>query len=638
MKNINKLTLAFLVGSLLFTGCKKFDDMNVDPFAVSEDNVRVEYLINNSIGGAQMDPHIAERAFVLYWKTAGHQHLASGLSTGAYDEGWTGDYYNYISGWLNHINTAVQVAEKQIAENKGFYYTSNSLQVARIWRAYLMSELSDNFGPIGINAFQGVNPDMNSVQEVYTFLLRELKEASAAMDLSVTKPASPSTFSNLDPAYGYDYGKWQRYANSMRMRLAMRLSEVDAATAKTEFEDAAKGPFISNWDESFKVVERGGWDSYTAVMSREWNTQPLSATLYNIFFNLGGVTSNQQVADSMKKFIKPANYMGKRYLDHFTTMTNAPNAGYWFDGLPDVIDPRAYEMFPIPGEFSDSHFNFYPSWTNDARTLARDLMTTDDKTLLTINAKGHYNAHAAGDWGEKGARNRVRSYTGTLPRLGQQFRDSEGYRVWFGSWESYFLLAEAAVRGWNVGMSGQAAYEKGIDESFAYNGVSGFAAEYKASVTYNNNGTSVSWGHTAEPPASVSRDFVDGYTGTPGKVDFKFSKNDLYKNGSVKNDHLTKIITQKFIAQTPYLPLETWSDHRRLGLPFFENPAVEKPLTNLPALSASNYMTSNVKFFPQRIKYPSSLMTSNANGYDQALQFLGGPDAVLTPLWWAKKQ
>ena len=37
-----------------------------------------------------------------------------------------------------------------------------------------------------------------------------------------------------------DWNKWIKYANSMRMRLAMRLSEVDPGKAKSEFEDAVK--------------------------------------------------------------------------------------------------------------------------------------------------------------------------------------------------------------------------------------------------------------------------------------------------------------------------------------------------------------------------------------------------------------
>jgi hypothetical protein len=48
-------------------------------------------------------------------------------------------------------------------------------------------------------------------------------------------------------------------------------------------------------------------------------------------------------------------------------------------------------------------------------------------------------------------------------------------------------------------------------------------------------------------------------------------------------------------------------------------------------------MTSNVQFFPQRLRYPSNLKNTNAAGYGQALSDLGGKDEVLTPLWWAKK-
>src|SRR5690606_14909531 len=167
-------------------------------------------------------------------------------------------------------------------------------------------------------------------------------------------------------------------------------------------------------------------------------------------------------------------------------------------------------------------------------------------------------------------------------------------------------------------------------------GVSQYLGSYLSSQDYNRAGTSVSWNHTVEPPATMVMDYVDGYTGTSGTVTISYPNNTIYKGGAVKNDLLTKVITQKFISHTPWLPLEAWNDQRRLGLPFFENPAIENALPDLPALNQSNYMTNSLKFFTQRLKFPSSLGNNSPAGYQQAVELLGGPDEVLTPLWWAQ--
>ncbi|WP_277905135.1 SusD/RagB family nutrient-binding outer membrane lipoprotein [Porphyromonas macacae] len=132
--------------------------------------------------------------------------------------------------------------------------------------------------------------------------------------------------------------------------------------------------------------------------------------------------------------------------------------------------------------------------------------------------------------------------------------------------------------------------------------------------------------------------YVDGYTKAPGTIDYHYPElaNRLYT--VAYNDRLTKIITQKFIANTPWLPLEAWSDHRRLGLPFFNTPVIEKSIALMPQLTQSNYKVAQVNFFPQRIPYPSSIKNGNPQGYNGAVQKLGGKDEVFTPLWWAKKK
>ena len=623
-----------LAATLMLASCKKFEETNVNPLAANGNQVQIEYFLNNAITEAQMNPDVAERSFILYWKTAGHQHSNGGLSSGTYNNDWTTAYYNQVAGWLNSVNTGIQIAEEQKAAGNIKPYTDNLIQVSRIWRAYLMSEMSDNFGPIPVVAFKAQNPGFNDVKEVYYYLLSELKDAGSKLDVAV---ASVDALKKLDPAYQNDYTKWKKYANSLRMRLAMRLSEVDASKAQTEFQEAAAGAqYITSMDEAFQVKELAGWNALTGVMSREWNPQFISATLNNLYLGLGGIESKDQLAASYHSYIKPANYLGLKLEDHFTSMTNNPSAGYWFDGLPFAIDPRAYKTFIIPGDFTNPNFNTYSG--ENAKTTSRNLVNDAGATVKTIEAKFTWNASNTGDWGAKGTRNQVRAFEGTMPRLSNQFRASASSRIFFAPWETYFLLAEASVRGWTVPLSGKAAYDAGVTSSLAYWGESGRAAQYLSSTAYNRVGTSVSWDHTTEPPASTTMNFVNGYTNAAGTATVLYPKNDLYKNGSVKNDLLTKIITQKFIAQTPWLPLEAWSDQRRLGLPFFENPAIENPLPNLPTLSSATYMSSSVKFFPQRLRYPSDLQISNGSGYAQAVSALGGPDEVLTPLWWAKKQ
>jgi hypothetical protein len=653
MKNIIKQSILYASPLLLFSACKKITDINTNPVAANADQVQVEYFIDNSIVHAQMNPGVSERAFILYWAAAGHQVSdADGatFSWGGYSDEWIGEYYDNQSGALNTINSAIDVAKQQIDAGTQKEYTNNLMQVARIWRAYLLSEMSDNFGPMPTEAFQGKNPDFKDTKSVYYYILSELKDANSKLDASVTVP---SDVSKEDPAYGFDFTKWEAYGNSLRMRLAMRLSEVDPSKAQAEFEDAAKGNLLTDMSQTFQIQEKPGWDDLSGMYSRCWYQLPEAVTLNNLVVNLGSVKSADQLPSVISSpsersaadaNIKPADYAGQYYPAQLTTKTNNPFAPYWLDGLPQNIDPRAYQIFYMPGNSSDPSF---PNGTCGAvtSTTTGSVKDASGNVLKTIDAKYTWNGTPDGNWGTKGDWHNtiftgedIGHATGMAPTLKNQFRTQTAKRVFFAPWETYFLLAEGAERGWATPVDAKTAYETGIAKSFEYWGVSQYLNEYLASTDYNNDGTSVNWDNTTEPGDTHTMKYVNGLTGDSGTVNIKYPVNNLYKNGTVRNDHLTKIITQKFIAQTPWLPLETWSDHRRLGLPFFENVVLEGPIQTLPDLTTSNYMKSQVDFFPQRMKYPSGLQNSNVNGYKQAVGELSGSDNVLTPLWWAQKQ
>ena len=361
-----------------------------------------------------------------------------------------------------------------------------------------------------------MNPGYETAKDAYYFMLAELSEAVDEIDTTIVPESGETKF---DAAYEFDFAKWVKYANSMRMRLAMRLSEVDPSKAQSEFEAAVShiGGYISVADETFQVAEKPGWDPLTGVMSREWNSQNLSATLNNLMIGLGGVKSETMLVNTPEALasIKDADYMGVHYTEHYSAYTNDPNKQFWFDGLRNTIDPRAYALFYIPGDFGNADYCKYPSWNSDWEDLDRDLLNPEntEEVLKTIDATMTWNAMAIGDHGSKGAVNQIDTWFGANPRLSLKYRNSTNKRVFFGPWESYLLIAEASIYGWSTPITGKEAYESGIRASFEYNGVSQYVSDYLASTDYSSVGTSVAWDHVVEPSATKEMTMVDGYTG-----------------------------------------------------------------------------------------------------------------------------
>lgn len=211
-------------------------------------------------------------------------------------------------------------------------------------------------------------------------------------------------------------------------------------------------------------------------------------------------------------------------------------------------------------------------------------------------------------------------------------------RIYFAPWESYFLLAEAAEYGWISNISAKDAYEAGIRSSFEYFGVSEYANKYINSTNYNRVGTSVAFDHTTEP-SSFKATYVDGYTKETKEIQYQYPVASKTLYGKALNDHITKIITQKFIAQMPYQVLEIWNDHRRLGLPFFEIPANESDLIGsdmVNVLKKDSWKDGQKwDFYPQRMRYPTTLDNADPDNYQKAVELLGGSDVIITPLWWS---
>lgn len=246
MKKKNLLYLVIFTFSLIVpftTGCKKsMDELNVNPNAPV--TVNPDYLFTYSVVKG-MNSYITN-ANVHYWLTMNWNMYFATL--GGVD---AGKEYDSNDGkdalWTEHYAQSLMNAREVQRLTAGSNYLINKNSIARIWQAYLFSQLTDLFGDIPYSAaLTGASslnftPAYDRQQNIYYALINELKQASAAMD-----PNQAVFPGNSDPLYKGSVSKWKQFANSLRLRLAMRMSIVDPVKAQQEIAALQNEPFISS--------------------------------------------------------------------------------------------------------------------------------------------------------------------------------------------------------------------------------------------------------------------------------------------------------------------------------------------------------------------------------------------------------
>ncbi|TCC85860.1 SusD/RagB family nutrient-binding outer membrane lipoprotein [Pedobacter hiemivivus] len=145
----------------------------------------------------------------------------------------------------NDMNEMYKIAEK--------LNDVNNMGAALVMKAWFVSNLTDMFGDIPYtDAFKGREevyyPKYDTQQSIYTNLLADLKRANTLF--TENKP-----FDSSDLIYGSDPVKWKKFANSMRLRLLMRVSKRTEMNVPTEIAEMVADPvkfplFTSNADEA----------------------------------------------------------------------------------------------------------------------------------------------------------------------------------------------------------------------------------------------------------------------------------------------------------------------------------------------------------------------------------------------------
>jgi hypothetical protein len=240
--------------AIILSGCdKKLEEINIDPTTMTSQNTEFNYLFTsaelftagNSNGFAT---GIWESS--LSYSSTMMQHLSSTLPFG-----WPGDKYIYESGtngayWRSQYSSSIKNIVDIIENVKLDEKRKNLYNISRILKVFLFQRMTDMYGDIpyfeaGLGAINAsTNPKYDLQEVIYAHLLAELEDAAQKLD------ATADILGNADLFYRGDAGKWKKFAYSEMLRLAMRMSKVDPASAKRWSEKAVNGGVMQSNDDN----------------------------------------------------------------------------------------------------------------------------------------------------------------------------------------------------------------------------------------------------------------------------------------------------------------------------------------------------------------------------------------------------
>lgn len=285
--------------SLFAIGCDtdELHDLNINPQALSE--VEMNYLFTSAQLGTASGGSRGDNRYI-DWRTNmgmfGHaiQQIANVSGGIAPGDKYTDNDETNAAPWDFLYNDVLQNLEEILKQTGtgGFEdgKRPNLRQAARILRAYNFMRLTDYYGNVPYTeALKGRDgiffPKYTPQEEIYTDLLKEVSEAVKGFGAA----NAGDGFANADLFYQGDVDKWKKFGNTLLLRMALRISKVDAAKAGQYATAAISGGLMtSNADMAFIKTALGPseWTNQNGI-SRAFaagdggQPSPLSATLVN---------------------------------------------------------------------------------------------------------------------------------------------------------------------------------------------------------------------------------------------------------------------------------------------------------------------------------------------------------------------
>ncbi|PKV50300.1 SusD/RagB-like outer membrane lipoprotein [Aquimarina sp. MAR_2010_214] len=289
MKNIIKTTIITAFISLFVLSCTDdFEALNTDPNGLTEEQSQSDFLF---IGGPFRPIFLNIYRYAPAWHTQLQHNLnadtfcgymapprpfAGGQNTTNYAfinfwDQWAWDIPYSSAGVMNNVSLIKERGEKD-------FPLLNS--VALILKVEAMHRVTDVYGPIVYSKYgqSSTFAEYDSQQEVYNQFFAELDQAVATLSTDLTN----EQFNAFDLVYGGNLEQWVKFANTLRLRLALRISKTDPSKAKTEGEKAlsqASG-LLSGNNDNFLI--QGGLEHPLTRFNSSWDDVRMNASMESI--------------------------------------------------------------------------------------------------------------------------------------------------------------------------------------------------------------------------------------------------------------------------------------------------------------------------------------------------------------------
>ncbi len=280
-----------IAGSVLLGGCtKRFDEYNTNPFGITNADLSADYkLLGQPLEQVQQSIYVAQPA----WDTQLQQNLIGDNYSGYFGsptpflgnqnnmtyalvDGWNGQ------PWADAYND-IMAPTQSVIKNAGTTYP-DFVAWAKILRVEAMHRLSDIYGPIIYTHYGQVNADgsitYDSQKDAYYAFFSDLDSALAVLTPLAQQASAPQTFTNFDLVYGGNYAEWVKFANTLKLRLAIRISLIDPTKAQAEGEAALANPIglMTGVSDNFNV-NIGSFTHPINTMNNSWGDCRFGAPL-----------------------------------------------------------------------------------------------------------------------------------------------------------------------------------------------------------------------------------------------------------------------------------------------------------------------------------------------------------------------